>query len=68
MGLKPSCMKSDETKLTISSSCFDKKISISLNNDDEGDMEILSTIVNNVMERKKTIIEKKRQSLKPLEV
>lgn len=63
MGLTPSCMKADNTKITIKSSCFQKPIQIILNDDDIETTDFLEDIVKKVLERKQTILEKKRNSI-----
>lgn len=61
--LTPSCIKADNTKITIKSSCFQKPIKIVLNDDDIETTEVLEDIVKKILERKKTITEKKRNSV-----
>lgn len=59
---KPECMNSETTTITIKSGCFDKKINIHFDNDNEEHNEILEEIVNKLLERKKSILKEKRKS------
>lgn len=60
--IKPQCFNSETTSIKIKSSCFDKPIEIHFGNDDEETHAVLEEIVSKILERKKTIIEKKRLS------
>jgi len=59
MGLTPSCMKSDKTTLTISSSCFEKKVKIILDNENEEHNEILDILMTKIKEKRKQSIKNK---------